>query len=103
MRQFVSDDGLQLLLGKSGQRGHGQQHDGTEPANDCRSLKPLALAVTDDAVQTKAALQRVADGKHASARGGGLLAAFAFEEQESAGGTKAEECHSEQPGFYQPG
>src|SRR5580704_8746534 len=91
VRQFVGDHRLQLFLGKSGESRHGQQHDGTEPANHRRSLQPLALAVTDRPVQTKAALQGVADRKQAGAWGFRLFAALPLEEQESAGATKAEE------------
>ena len=103
VRQFVGNHSLQLLLGKPGEGSHRQQHDGTEPANHRRRLQPLALAVTDGSFQAQAMLQGPANRKHSSARGGGLFAALAFEQKESAGGTKTEERHSKQPRFHQPG
>ena len=102
VRQFVSDHDLKLLFGKASESGHGQKDNGTKPSDHRRSLQPLALAVRNGAIQTELILQRVADLEHSLAHDTRLSAAFALEQQESAGGTKTEERHAEKPCLNQP-
>jgi hypothetical protein len=103
VRQFVGDDNLELFFGESRERSYRQKNDGTKPSDHCRSLQPRALAVTDRARDAELILQPVANLEHSALNHCGLFAAFALQQQESAGGTQAEENDSHKPGFHQPG
>jgi len=41
--EFVRDDGFDLIFGETGQSANGKQNNGTEPADDGRSVQPVGI------------------------------------------------------------
>jgi len=103
VREFVRDDGFDLIFGEAGERSNGKKYDGTEPADDCRRVQPATFAETNCARDAEARLEFAAlceergrDGE----RGG---AAEALEIDEAAGGAQREEEHTGEPEFDEQG
>ena len=69
VREFMGDDGLQLLRAESGYRLGSHQHDGLKPTQHGRGLQPAALAVADASVAgpSFAAKRDTADTLHRTA------------------------------------
>ena len=97
------NDGVQLFFGEAGQSRDGQEHDGTEPADDGRRVQPRAMAVTNGALQADATLQCETRFPQPFTDRDGLPATHALQQQKSAGRPQAEENYACQPRFHHPG
>ncbi len=102
VRQFVGDHRLQLFFREAGKRGCGQEDDRSKPSDDCRRLQPLALAELNGAADTEPVLKDEADLEYSWAHDTGFPAAFTLQQEESAGGSKAEQSDAQKPRFDQP-
>ena len=57
VREFVGDDGFDLIFGESGESADGKQNDGFEPADDGGCVEPFAFAEANGAIDAEASLQ----------------------------------------------
>ncbi len=103
VREFVGDDGVELLVGEAGDDGERQEDDGTEPADHRGSFKMQAGAVPHGACEAEAILQRQAARAEQLADELGLFAAHALYDDEARGGAEAEQKYADQPGLHEPG
>src|SRR5262249_39237195 len=103
VREFVGDDGFDLVFCKSGQGANGKKDDGSEIANDGRSIKPTAFAEFDYALQAEARLQFAALGEKRRADRNGSGTAKAFEIDQAARGAKCEEENTGEPDLNHQG
>src|SRR5689334_23230463 len=99
VRQFVCDDGFDLIFREASESANRKQHDGLEPADDGRGIEPAAFAEANDASDAETRLQFAALCEKRGSDGNGSGTAQTFEIEQPARGTEREEENAREPEF----
>ena len=103
VREFVSDDGFDLIFGEASERANGKHDDRFKPADDGGRVKPATFAEMDDARDTEARLELTALCEKGRCDGDGGCAAETFEVEQAARSAKREEKNAREPEFDEEG